>query len=171
MSVHLNHPVAAQRGTRNSRPARWELQTPHPPSCGGTARGRTNSRRARPDRLERAQVRGLDARLHLLEMHRTQTNAKNVCMAPPRPAWISPMSAETNTSHTGRSYEKTLQEHPRSCKASEARPAGPLAWPHGIAQQPGGKKVPSADVSICGILTDTPADARVLLSGIAIRVP
>jgi hypothetical protein len=44
------------------------------------------------------------------------------------------MPAETNTSHTGRSCEKTLQEHPRSCKASWARPAGPLARSHGIAQ-------------------------------------
>jgi hypothetical protein len=43
------------------------------------------------------------------------------------------MPAETNTSHTGRLCGKTLQEHPRSCKASGARPTGPLARPHGIA--------------------------------------
>jgi hypothetical protein len=98
--------------------------------------------RARPDRLERAQAQGLDAWLHLLEMHQTQANAKYVCMAPPRPAEILPMPAETNTSHTGKLYEKTLLEHPRSCKASGARPPGPLARPHGIAQQPGGKKSP-----------------------------
>jgi hypothetical protein len=30
MGVHLNHPITARRGTRNSRPARWELWTPHP---------------------------------------------------------------------------------------------------------------------------------------------
>jgi hypothetical protein len=132
----------------------------HPPSRGGTTREHKTSRRARPDRLERAQARGHDARLHL-----------NVRTAPPRPARILPMSAETNTSHTGRSCEKTLQEHLGSCKASGARPAGPLARPHGIVYLPGGKKVPSADVSICGILTDTPADARGLLSGTAIRVP
>jgi hypothetical protein len=82
-----------------------------------------------------------------------------------------PMPAETNTSHTGRLCEKTLHEHPRSCKASVARPACPLARPHGIAQQSGGKDVPSASVSICGILTDTPADAQGLLSGTTIRVP
>jgi hypothetical protein len=81
------------------------------------------------------------------------------------------MRAETNTSHTGRSYEKTLQEHPHSRKASGARPAGPLARPHGIALQSGRKEVPLADVSICGILTNTPADAQRLLSGTAIRVP
>jgi hypothetical protein len=28
--VHLNHPLIAQRGIRDSRPARWELWTPHP---------------------------------------------------------------------------------------------------------------------------------------------
>jgi hypothetical protein len=66
------------------------------------------SRIAHPDRLERAQARGLDARLHLLEMHRTQGNAKYVRMAPPRPAGILPMPAETNTLHTGRLHEKTL---------------------------------------------------------------
>jgi hypothetical protein len=92
------------------------------------------SRRARPDRLERAQARGLDTRLHLLEEHRTQTNAKYVRVAPPRPAGILPMPTETNAPHIGRLYGKTLQEHPCSCKASGARPAGPLAWPHGMAQ-------------------------------------
>jgi hypothetical protein len=62
-----------------------------------------------------------------------QTNAKYVRVAPPRPAGILSMPAETNTPHTGRLYEKTLQEHPRSCKASGAIPAGPLARPHEIA--------------------------------------
>jgi hypothetical protein len=28
--VHLNHPLSAQRGIRDSRPARWESWTPHP---------------------------------------------------------------------------------------------------------------------------------------------
>jgi hypothetical protein len=40
MGVHSNHPLAAQRGIRNSRPARWGLRKPHPPSRGGTARVR-----------------------------------------------------------------------------------------------------------------------------------
>jgi hypothetical protein len=38
MGVHSNHPLTAQRGIRNSRPDRWELRKPHPPSRGGTAR-------------------------------------------------------------------------------------------------------------------------------------
>jgi hypothetical protein len=67
MGVHLNYPIIARRGIRNPRPDRWGLWKPHPPSRGGTARARTNaSRRARPDRLERAQARELDAWLHLL---------------------------------------------------------------------------------------------------------
>jgi hypothetical protein len=40
MAVHSNHPLAAQRGIRNLRPARWGLRKPHPPSRGGTARAR-----------------------------------------------------------------------------------------------------------------------------------
>jgi hypothetical protein len=43
--------------------------------------------------------------------------------------------------------------------------------PHGTAQQPGGKNVPSASVNLCGFLTDTIEEARGLLSGTAIRVP
>jgi hypothetical protein len=40
MGVHSNHPLAARRGIRNSRPARWGLRKPHPRSRGGTARAR-----------------------------------------------------------------------------------------------------------------------------------
>jgi hypothetical protein len=29
-NVHLNHPLIAQRGIHDSRPARWESWTPHP---------------------------------------------------------------------------------------------------------------------------------------------
>jgi hypothetical protein len=41
IGVHLNHPITAQRGTHNSRPARWELRTPRPLTHGGTGRERT----------------------------------------------------------------------------------------------------------------------------------
>jgi hypothetical protein len=92
-------------------------------------------------------------------------------IAPPRPAETPPRLDEINTSHDDDATEETLKEYIHSSKASGARPAGPLAHPHGIAQQPGGKKVPSASVSICGILTDTTIDARGLLSGTAIGVP
>jgi hypothetical protein len=62
MGVHSNHPLTARRGIRNPRPARWGLQKPHPPSRGETARARKKtSRKALPDRLERAKARGLDA--------------------------------------------------------------------------------------------------------------
>jgi hypothetical protein len=92
-----------------------------------------------------------------------QTYAKYVRMAPPRPAEILSTLGETNTLHTGRLCEKTLQEHPRSCKASGATPAGALACPHGTTQHPGLKNVPSASVTLCGILTDITAEARGLL--------
>jgi hypothetical protein len=85
-------------------------------------------------------------------------------MAPPRPT-------EINTSHNEDAAEKTLKEYTHSSKASGARPTGLLARPHGIAQQPGEKKVPLASISICGILTDTTTDARGLLTGTAIGVP
>jgi hypothetical protein len=104
-------------------------------------------------------------------MHRTQTHAKYVRMAPPRPAETLSMPAETNTSHTNRLCEKTLQEHPRSCKASGATPASALARPHGTTQHPGGKNVPSASVSLCGILTDITIESRGLLSGTALGSP
>jgi hypothetical protein len=94
-----------------------------------------------------------------------------VRMAPPRPVEISPMPPEINTPYASRTCEKTLQEHPRSYKPSGARPTGPLARPHGIAPATRWEKVSSANVSICGILPDTPTDARGLLSGTAIRVP
>jgi hypothetical protein len=29
-NIHLNHSLTAQRGIRDSRPARWESRTPHP---------------------------------------------------------------------------------------------------------------------------------------------
>jgi hypothetical protein len=44
-------------------------------------------------------------------------NARHLRVAPPRPAEMSSMPAQTNTPHTGRSCEKILQENPRSCKA------------------------------------------------------
>jgi hypothetical protein len=69
-------------------------------------------------------------------------DARDVRVAPPRPAEISPMPAETTTPHAGMSCEKSLQEHPRSCKASEARPTGLLARPHGITPATRGEESP-----------------------------
>jgi hypothetical protein len=94
MGVHSNHPLAARRGIRNSRPARWGLRKPHPPSRGETARARKKtSRKALPDRLERAQARGLNARLHLLGLHPPETAP--AARASPKPAETLPMPVET----------------------------------------------------------------------------
>jgi hypothetical protein len=157
MGVHLNHPIIAQRGTHNSRPARWELRRPHPSSRGETARERTKQVEELAPIASNGPRLGGSTHGHTPWDAPNADNAKYVCVAPPMPAG-------TNTPHTGRLCEKTLQEHPRSCKASGARPAIPLVRPHGIALATRGKKVPSASVSICGILTDTPTNARGQLS-------
>jgi hypothetical protein len=62
-------------------------------------------------------------------VHRTRESP--VMLVRPRPAGILPMPVETNAPHTGEnSRKKPLQEHSRSCRASGARPAGPLTRPH-----------------------------------------
>jgi hypothetical protein len=127
--VHLNHPIIAQRGTHDSKPARSESWTPHPLSRGRTAKGRMDKTESssRSPRLGP----GSGAR-------RTATppgyalnadECRYVCMAPPRPAETLSMPTETNTSHTGKHCEKTLQEHPCSCKASGG-------YTHGCASVP-----------------------------------
>jgi hypothetical protein len=90
------------------------------------------SRRARHDRLKRAQARGLDARLHLLGCTERRQRQSCAC-GTPRPVGTLSTLVETNTPHAGRSREKTLQEHSRSCRALGARPAGPLTRPHGTS--------------------------------------
>jgi hypothetical protein len=164
VGVHLNNPITAQKGTCNSRPTRWELRTPHPPSRGGTAKGRTNKSESPPRSPRTSPGSGAQCKATPPGYAPNARRRQHMCMAPPRPA-------ETNASHDDNAMEKTLKECTHSSKASGARPAGPLARPHRIAQQPGGKRVPSASVSIYGILTDIPADARGLLSGTAIGVP
>jgi hypothetical protein len=66
-------------------------------------------------------------------VHRTQT-MPDTC-AWHRRSWLKyrrcllKLTPRTPTDHV----KKNLQEHPRSYKASGARPAGPLTRPHGIA--------------------------------------
>jgi hypothetical protein len=87
--------------------------------------------RARPNCLEWARARGLDARLHLLgctERESCQSCACDRSRLEHRRCRLKQMPrtlAETR--------EKPLQEHSRSCRASGARPAGPLTRPHGKA--------------------------------------
>jgi hypothetical protein len=125
--------------------------------------------RAHPDHLKRAQARGLDARLHLLgctECEKYQSCAHDQSRLEHRRCRLKQMP-RTQV----KTREKPLQEHSRSCRASGARPAGPLTRPTERHWQPGGKNVPSAGSSICGTLKGTPTDARGLLSGTTIRVP
>jgi hypothetical protein len=52
------------------------------------------------------------------------------------------MPVEIDTPHAGGSREKPLQEHSHSCRASGARPAGPLTRPHGAAFGNQGEECP-----------------------------
>jgi hypothetical protein len=112
MGVHLNHPITAQRGIRNSRPARWGLWKPHPPSRGETARERTKQvEELAPTASNGPRLRG-STHGYTSWGAPNADNAKYARVAPPRPAEISPMPTETNTLHTGRSFEKNLAEAP-----------------------------------------------------------
>jgi hypothetical protein len=140
MGVHLNHLIAAQRGTRNSRPARWELRTPRSPSLGGKTRERIDKSES-PPRSPRTGL-GSGARRTATPpgTHRTQT-MPNTCAwhrrgrLKYRRCWLK-LTLRTRAEPA----QKTLQERPRPCKASGARPAGPLARPHGIAPATRGRK-------------------------------
>jgi hypothetical protein len=66
-----------------------------------------------------------------------------VARASPKPAETLPMPVETCTMPTDKiSAKKPLLEHSRSCRASGARPAGPLMRPHGKAFATGREERP-----------------------------
>jgi hypothetical protein len=132
MGVHLNHPLAAQREIRNSRPDRWGLWKPHPPSRGGTTRARLEQdEELAPIASNGPRFRG-STYGYTSWAHRMQDLP--VTRVRPRPARISPMPVETNATHIGKKLaKKPLQERSRSCRASGARPAGPLTRSHGKA--------------------------------------
>jgi hypothetical protein len=93
-----------------------------PPSCGRTAKGRTNKSESSP-RSPRVGPGSGDRRTTTPPGHAPNAGERQyVRMAPSRPAETLLMPTETNTSCTDRRYEKTLQEHPRSCKASGLHP-------------------------------------------------
>jgi hypothetical protein len=172
MDVHLNHPITTQRGIRNSRPDRWEFQEPHPLFRGGVARERSNQVEELTPRSPRTSSGSGALRTATPpRVHRMQATP-DTCVWHRR-GWLE--HCQYRLKLTPRTLidlvKKTLQEHPHSCKASGARPAGPLAWPHGIASATRGKNVPSASVYVCGVLTDKPTNARGLLSGKATKVP
>jgi hypothetical protein len=142
-----------------------------PLSHGSTARGRTSKTESMLRSPQMGPGSGARRTATPLGYAPNANKCRYVRMAPLKPAETSPMPAETNTSHTGKRCEKTLQEHPRSRKASRATPAGAPAHPHRTTQQPRGKNVPSSSINVCGFLMDTVVEARGLLSGTTIRVP
>jgi hypothetical protein len=93
--------------------------------------------RVRPDRLEWAQARGLVAWLHLLVC--TGREQRQSCVCHRSRLRHCRCRLEHVPSPLTRLRDKTLQERPRSCRASGARPAGPLTRPHGRHLQPGGR--------------------------------
>jgi hypothetical protein len=104
--------------------------SPSVPRRDGEGAFRTRQR-TRPDRLEWAQARGLDARLHLLgctERRIYQSHACDRGRLEYRRCRLKQMPRTLVKTH-----EKPVHEHSRSCRASGARPAGPLTRPHGKA--------------------------------------
>jgi hypothetical protein len=77
---------------------------------------------------------GSGARRTATPLGSTERRQRQSCVCgAPRPAGTLPTSVEINTPHARGSRENPLQEHSRSCRASGARPMGPLTRPHGIA--------------------------------------
>jgi hypothetical protein len=114
--------------------------SPSVPRRDGEGTFRTR-RRVRPDRLEWAQAQG--ARRAAAPPGMRRMRMVPVACASPKPAETSPMPVETGTTPTGKILaRKPLQEHSRSCRASGARPAGPLMRPHGKAFATGREERP-----------------------------
>jgi hypothetical protein len=169
MGVHLNHPPTARRGIRNSRPDRWGLWRPQPPSRGRTARARFKQDEELAAIVEWAQARGLDARLHLMgcaERGRYQLRVRHRSRLRHRRCRLR---------HVPRSLtkfrEKLLQEYSRSCRASGARPAGLLTRPHGKAFATRMEEHPISRIQHLGEPDRYAHRSRKLLSGTATRVP
>jgi hypothetical protein len=105
-NVHLNHPLTAQRGIRDSRPTRWESWTPHPSVL------RKDDEGAYKQVEELAPIASSGPRLGGSTHGYTSwicTEADEfrcVRMAPPRPAETLLMPAETDASHTDKRCEK-----------------------------------------------------------------
>jgi hypothetical protein len=171
MDIHLNHPLTAQRGVRDSRLARWESWTPHPSALWKDDEGAYKQVGELNPIASSGPGSGARCTATPPGYAPNTRECRYVRTTPLRPAETLPMQLKLTPRTLTKCCGKTLQEHPRSCKASGAIPAGALARPHETAEQPGGKKVPSASVSLCGFLTDTTAESWGLLSGTTIRVP
>jgi hypothetical protein len=87
--------------------------------------------RACPDRLEWAQARGLDAQLHLLGCTERKNHQSCACDRGRLEHRRCQLKQVPRT--LVKTRKKNLQEHSRSCRASGARPVGPLTRPHGKA--------------------------------------
>jgi hypothetical protein len=114
--------------TRNPQSANRSMgvteTSPSAPRRNGEGALKT-SRRALPDRLERAQARGLDARLHLLGC-----TGRGWCQL--RVRHRSRLEhRRRRLEHVPRPLARSHGKTPAPGAASGARPAGPLTRPHG----------------------------------------
>jgi hypothetical protein len=110
MGVHLNHPITARRGTCNLRPARWELQTPRPPSRGGTARGRTEKSESPSQSPRMGPSSGARREATPPGYAPNACECRHMLTAPPRPAETSTRPTEINASQKDDAANKTLEE-------------------------------------------------------------
>jgi hypothetical protein len=102
MGVHLNHPITARRGIRNSRPARWGLRKPHPPSRGGTARERIRQVEELAPIASNGPRLGGSTHGYTSWVTPNADDVRYVRVPQPRPVGILLMPVETNTPHVGR---------------------------------------------------------------------
>jgi hypothetical protein len=128
--VHLNHPLAAQRGIRDSRPARWESWTPHPstPRRGGEG-AHKQAGELTPIASKWALAR-VAQRAATPPGHTPNAGeCRYVSMAPPRLAETLSRPAEINTSHTGNTLWKNLAGLFTLLQGFGATPVGALVRP------------------------------------------
>jgi hypothetical protein len=127
----LEPPSSSSMKNPQSATRSMGLRKPHPPSRGGVARARLKQDgELAPIASNGPRLGGSTHGYTPPGVHRTRELP--VMRVRPRPAGTSPMPVETNAPHTGQKLaKKPLQERPRSCRASGARPAGPLTRPHG----------------------------------------
>jgi hypothetical protein len=133
MGVHLNHPITARRGIRNPRPDRWGLRKPHPLSRRGTARERSKQVTELAPIARTGPGSGARRTVTPPRVHRTRA-VPVMCVWHRRGLLEHCRCRLKLTPRTLVDFaKKPLQEHSHSCRASGARPAGPLTRPHGTA--------------------------------------
>jgi hypothetical protein len=169
--IHLNHPITAKWGTRNSRPARWELRMPHPSVPRKDGEGACEQVGENPSIASIGPRLGGSTHDYTSWICTERRRAPNMC------AWHHRGQLKYCRCRLKLTPRTLADSAKKPCRSTHAparlRGLHPRvrSRPHGIAQHPGGKSVPSTSISLCGVPTDTTAETRGLLSGTAIGVP